>query len=207
MSHPSFIKSAYDSAGGTVQMRLEIEATNMRRPGVLTGALVGLLLTAPLIVVSALGNQLAGLPFFPFDLFPFIRDLTPGAVLTFMIDSMVSVIRALNLGRVDTAAKTAEQGMAMLMLIGVGIVAGGLFFLVMRGLRARSALAAGLIFGLIVGALMILISAGFGLSTSAGAAASTLWTILLFALWGLAFGWAYDRLTTPGAALLNATQL
>ena len=49
----------------------------MTRPGVLTGAWVGLLLTAPLIVISALGNQLAGLPFIPFDLFPFIRDLTP----------------------------------------------------------------------------------------------------------------------------------
>lgn len=154
----------------------------MHRPGVRIGALVGLLVTAPLIVVAALGNQLAGLPFFPFDLFPVMRDLTPGPVLTFVIDSMVAIIGALNLGRVDTAAKTAEQAMVILMSLGAGIVTGGVFFLLMRGLQASQSPTAGLVLGLLAGALVALLSSQTGLTATADPAASTLWTLFLFAV-------------------------
>ena len=170
----------------------------MSRPGVLTGAWVGLLLTAPLIVISALGNQLVGLPFIPFDLFPFIRDLTPGPVLTAVIDTMVSTIISLNLGRVDEAAKVAEQAMAILMLVGVGIVAGAIFFAILNAIKPPGATLPGLLFGLVVGGLMALISSNLGLSASTGAPAlNLLWFVLLFAVWGVLHAWVYDRLTTP----------
>lgn len=170
----------------------------MSRPSVLTGAWVGLLLTLPLIVISALGNQLAGLPFAPYDLFPLIRDLTPGGILTLVIDTMVGTIIALDLGRVDEAAKTAEQGMAILMLVGVGIVAGALFFAVLNAVKARGVALPGLLFGLVVGLPMALISQNLGLSATTGASAlNMLWIVLLFAVWGLLHAWVYDRLSTP----------
>lgn len=170
----------------------------MSRPGILTGAWVGLLLTMPLTVVSALGNQLAGLPFIPYDLFPLIRDLTPGAILTAVIDTMVGTITALNLGRVDEAAKTAEQGMAILMLIGVGIVAGAIFFAVLNAIKTRGVALPGLLFGLIVGIPMALISQNLGLSATTGATAlNTLWIVLLFAVWGLLHAWVYSQLSSP----------
>lgn len=170
----------------------------MSRPQVWFGALAGLLLTVPLIVVSALGNQLAGLPFVPFDLFPFIRDLTPGAILTLVIDTMVSTIMNFNLGRVDEAAKLAEQAMAILMLVGVGVVAGVIFFAVLNALRARSNTLFGLLFGLVVGVPLAFISRDLGLSASTGAPAlNMLWIVLLFAVWGVLHAWVYDRLTLP----------
>ena len=169
----------------------------MSRPGVLTGAWVGLLLTVPLIVVSALGNQLAGLPFIPYDLFPLIRDLTPGAILTLVIDTMVSTIISLDLGRVDQAAKVAEQAMAILMLVGVGLVAGAVFFAILNAMKARGVALPGLLFGLVVGIPMALISSDLGLSASTGAPAlNMLWIVLLFAVWGILHAWVYNRLTT-----------
>jgi hypothetical protein len=43
-----------------------------------TGALVGALLTAPLIGVMYLADQLGGLPFVPFDLFDWLTRVLPG---------------------------------------------------------------------------------------------------------------------------------
>src|SRR5215207_527206 len=168
----------------------------MYKPGFKVGALVGLILTAPLVVVSALANQLAGLPFIPFDLFPFIRDNTPGGIMTAVIDIMVDTLIALNVQRVDQAAKTAEQGMAMLMLVGVGMVATGLYFLAMRRVAITSWFAPGLGIGLIVGLPLALISSQLGLSSRSGAPAlDAVWIIVLFVIWGLAVAWAYARLS------------
>ena len=168
----------------------------MYKPGFKLGALVGLLLTAPLVVVSALANQLAGLPFVPFDLFPFIRDNTPGGIMTAVIDVMVDTLIALNVQRVDQAAKTVEQGMAMLMLIGVGVVAAGVYFVAMRRMAVTSWFASGLGIGLIVGLPLALISNQLGLSSRSGSPTlDAVWIIVLFVIWGLAVVWAYARLS------------
>lgn len=170
----------------------------MKRPGLWLGAWVGLLLTVPLVVISALGNQLVGLPFVAYDLFPFVRDLTPGPVLTAVIDGMVGAITALNLGRVDEAAKVAEQGMAILMVVGFGVVAGALFFAILNALNVRSATLPGLVFGAVVGILMALISRSLGLSARTDAPTLNFgWLVFLFVVWGLLHAWAYDRLNQP----------
>lgn len=168
----------------------------MSKPGLWTGAWVGLLLTAPLVVVSALGNQLAGLPFIPYDLFPFVRDLTPGLVLTTVIDTMVSAIIAFGLGRVDEAAKVAEQGMAILMLVGVGVVAGALYFAIMKRANTDNLMLSGLLLGLLLGVPLALISHSLGLSARTGSALlNAAWILLLMGVWGLLHAWAYERLT------------
>ena len=169
----------------------------MQKPGFKLGALVGLLLTAPLVVISALANQLAGLPFVPFDLFPFIRDNTPGGIMTAVIDVMVDTLIALNVQRIDQAAKVAEQFMAILMLVGVGVVAAGLYFLVMRRVAITSWFAPGLGIGLVVGLPLALISNQLGLSASTDSmpALNAVWIVVLFVVWGLAVAWAYARLS------------
>ena len=68
------------------------------RSRLLDGALVGALLTATLIAMSYVGWKLAGLPFVPFDLFDWIARELPGSLVTFAIDSGVSLGRALHVG-------------------------------------------------------------------------------------------------------------
>ena len=82
------------------------------------GGLVGALLTGALIAVWYLGWKLAGLPFVPFDLFDWIARELPGSVVTFAIDLLVSVSRALHFANIGAAGKTTEQAIAI-----VGFVA------------------------------------------------------------------------------------
>lgn len=170
----------------------------MNRPGALLGALVGLLLTLPLIIVSGLANQLLGLPFIPYDLFPFIRDVTPGAIITFVIDTMVQTITALNLGRVDTVAKTAEQAMSIGMLLVLCIIVVAVFFWLMNALRSEAVVIPGTIFGLLFGGPIAYITRAFGTSSTTGSSAlDFIWVLVLFIVWGILAAWAYQRLNAP----------
>ena len=103
----------------------------MKRLGLASGALVGGLLTAALMGIMYLGDALFGLPFVPFDLFNWMSRELPGNIVTFGIDLMIDSMRLLGISVVDTA-KTAEQLMALVMFLLGGIVAGMVFFGVMR---------------------------------------------------------------------------
>jgi hypothetical protein len=165
----------------------------MNRPGLLTGALVGGLLITPMLVISALATQLAGLPFAPFDLFPAVRDILPGWLLTFTIDRMVDTLIAFNVGRLDNAAKVAEQGMAVLMVLALGVAVGAVFFGAMRRVPVTSVIP-GLLLGVFIGIIMAVISLDVGLTATTPDALSAAWLVVLFAGWGALLNWAYNRL-------------
>src|SRR5260370_36222196 len=111
------------------------------------GAWVGALLTAPLIALFFLAGQLFGLPFAPFDVFDWMTRMLPGGLVTFGIDSMVKAVRALGATSTDAAAKTAEQIMAIGIVLFAGMVAGALLFALLRPSKRRSSLLAGLVLG------------------------------------------------------------
>lgn len=167
----------------------------MKKPGILLGALVGGLLTLPLLALLYVGQQLAGFPFVPFNVFNNVRDLTPGGMITFVIDQMINVITSLNLGRVDTTAKLIEQSMGILMLLAITIIAGAIFFALMRRAQHRQEWLPGVILGLIVGVALTILSLAGTQVYSADPFASAIWIVGLFILWGYAVIWAYNRLT------------
>src|SRR6266511_392607 len=96
---------------------------------------------------------------FTMESIPTVRTALPGAVLTVGIDSMVKLIHLLRLGDTASAAKTAEQTIAIVVFLVAGIVAGVLFFAVVRAWRARS-YPTGLVMGAVAGALTLLIIKG-----------------------------------------------
>jgi hypothetical protein len=79
----------------------------VKKPSIWFGALIGGLLTAPAIALMFFADQIAGLPFIPFDVFDFISRHLPGQLITFGIDTMVDLIIKFKLGETSTAAKTA----------------------------------------------------------------------------------------------------
>src|SRR5215471_11811122 len=107
----------------------------MKKPGAGIGALVGALVTVPLVVFFVVAGRLFELPQVPFDVFDWTTRRLPGGLIAFGIDAMVKVIRAMGLTGVDTAAKAAEQAMAIVMVLVAGMVAGALLFALLR--RAR----------------------------------------------------------------------
>lgn len=167
----------------------------LRRPTIWLGALVGGLLTSVLTAALYLADQVAGLPFIPFDLFDFVSRLLPGPLLTFGIDRMVDIITVFNLGETSAAAKNAELLMALAAFIALGIVLAALAFGIMnrRETAARS-VTPGFVLGLAFGAIMMLLSAQVNLTATAPELAQVGWVILAFAAWGTAVNWIYNDL-------------
>ena len=168
---------------------------NLRKPALWLGALVGGMLTAALTSLLFLADQIAGLPFIPFDVFDYVSRILPGSLLTFGIDRMVDIIIGFNLGETSAAAKTAEQ----LMGLGGFLVLGALaitvvYWLMNRGKTQARNIIPGVVLGLAFGALMLLISAQVNLTATAAMPAQVLWVLLAFALWGIAANWIYNDL-------------
>ena len=71
--------------------------------GLFQGALAGGLLTAPLIGLMYLLDQLAKFPFAPFALFDWIARVLPGPLVTFGIDLMIDGLRLAGMSVAVTA--------------------------------------------------------------------------------------------------------
>ncbi len=167
----------------------------MKKPGILLGALVGGLLALPLLALFYIGQQLAGFPFVPFNVFNNVRDFTPGGIITKFIETINHLISTLNLGAVDSTAKLVEQGMAIGIVLLVCIIAGAVFFALMRRAAQRQEWIPGALLGLIVGLLLTGLSLFGNQVLSADRTSSAVWIVGLFLLWGYAVNWAYNRLT------------
>ena len=161
------------------------------KPG--AGALVGALLTAPLIGIMYLADKLLGLPFIPFDLFDWLTRMLPGQIVTFGIDLMIDALRLVGVS-VAASAKPAERTLAVGQFLLIGVVAGTLFYAV-AGLRGgRPTRSAGLLIGAVVGIPMISISISIG-GSEVDPIYDVLWLAALFAAWGVSLKEAYLRLS------------
>jgi len=139
-----------------------------------------------------LAAQIASLPFAPFDLFNWIAKMLPGPVITFGIDLMIDTMLLLGINVADSA-KIAEQGMAVMLFLILGILTGAIFFTIINARQIKMDLLAGLVLGALFGLPIVVISVGFG-DVRVHAAISFIWLLILFLGWGLALGWSYRRL-------------
>jgi DMSO/TMAO reductase YedYZ molybdopterin-dependent catalytic subunit len=174
----------------------------MKRLKLGAGALAGALLTAPLIAVMYLANQLAGLPFVPFDLFDWVTRVLPGPVITFGIDTMITTFTVLGIDVANTA-KTAEQASAVLQFFVMGVVAGAIFYTIVYARRIRPDFIAGLVMGGLLGLPLIAISIAIGQST-VNPMLNILWLTFLFLGWGVALSQVFGRLLAIEAAATAA---
>jgi DMSO/TMAO reductase YedYZ molybdopterin-dependent catalytic subunit len=172
-----------------------------RPPRVLTGALVGGLLTAALLAIFYAASQLVGTPFVPFDLFDWMGRILPGAVVRFGIDLIVSTISAFNLGETSSTAKIAEHIIAIGQIIVFGVVVGTVLFALLRRRTGRAPLLIGLALGAVVGIVVAIISDMLNQTATTPPVVNDLWIIILFLLWGAALVWAYNNLAVRTAAV------
>jgi DMSO/TMAO reductase YedYZ molybdopterin-dependent catalytic subunit len=167
----------------------------MRRPSLALGALLGGLTSLPLIALLFLGEQSAGLPFVPFDLFDWLARVLPGDVITLGIDAILRMIGALNLGPTSTAAKLIEQ------LMGIGMVVGGGALLgVVIAWALRHSIWSGWRAGALVGlaAFLPIVVIEFGLGMAGNPALALLWLAFLIVGWGALLGNLIEAQAAPG---------
>ncbi|HEX5042302.1 MAG TPA: molybdopterin-dependent oxidoreductase [Candidatus Polarisedimenticolaceae bacterium] len=169
----------------------------MRRLAALWGALLG----AALAAVLYAGWKVASFPFPPFDLFDWVSRRLPGPLLTGAIDAMVRLLRAVDLGRTDTAAKMVEQTMAVLLWIVLSAVAALLVQAATGGGR-RAALVPGLLAGAVLGVGALAIRAGLGHPVG-GAVLGSVFVVAACEVWGAALGRTLDLLHAPSVERLG----
>ncbi|MBK8021628.1 MAG: molybdopterin-dependent oxidoreductase [Chloroflexi bacterium] len=168
------------------------------KPGWGWGALIGGVLSIPLIAISYLGFQAAALPFVPFDLFDWLARNLPTPLLTIGRSTIEEVVAAVQIGNSSDTAKTAENLMGILIVVAIGAIAGLFFFLLMNRLRATSTGAVpGLVLGVLAALPFLLFTLSVNLSAAADPLMAVIWIGALFAIWGLGVGWAYQRLSAP----------
>jgi DMSO/TMAO reductase YedYZ molybdopterin-dependent catalytic subunit len=171
--------------------------------GVAQGALIGALLTAPLMAIFYLASQAAGLPLIMYDLFDWLTRVLPGSIVINIVEFMVRTIHRFHLGNTSTTAKTVENTLAVLTFFAVGIVAAAILFAVLRWLKLRltdsSRYLPGLIAGVVLGVPMILISRHVDVSATASPLVSVLWLAAGFLIWGALLSWSYYTTFAPSA--------
>ncbi|MBA3869456.1 MAG: molybdopterin-dependent oxidoreductase [Anaerolineae bacterium] len=174
------------------------------KPNWLTGALIGAGLTAVLIAIFYLVQQLVGTVFVPFDIFDWVNRVAPGDLIRFGIETMVKIITTLNLGQLSTAAKTAENAMAILGMFATGIVVSAILYQLLPRIKTSQVPTAGLIAGLVIGIPVMLISRTVDINSTQSEFVNAIWILLGFIVWGLALSGIYNRLTA--ARVTNAPQ-
>ena len=164
----------------------------MKIKNLITGTLVGGLLTAPLMALMYLADVLVDLAFVPFDVFNWMARLLPGPVITFGIDAMIDTMRFLGLNVADTA-KLAEQIMAVSLYFVLGIVAGGVFLLILKSQKIKPGLISGIVIGALFGFPAIAISIGFG-SSKINPLINFTWLMIVYLAWGVGLVRIYAKL-------------
>src|SRR5215471_3946345 len=165
-----------------------------RSAGFLSALLASAMLTAALMGILFFAWRVAGLPFVPFDLFDRTTRVLPGRLIAFGIGTMVTVIRALNLGQTAETAKLAEQTMGVAGLFLTGVIGGAILFAILGALRRGYGIAFGLALGIILGIPIMLISVQASQTASVGPEARAIWVLLAFVVWGAVLGSVEQRL-------------
>jgi DMSO/TMAO reductase YedYZ molybdopterin-dependent catalytic subunit len=158
----------------------------MRRSPLLLGGFLGGITALPLIALFYSGSVILSLPFLPFDIFDWLARVMPGGLVTFVIDTMVMLIRGLNLGPTSEVAKLVQQAMALLMFIGGGIVMGAALGWILDRRASWPGAGAGLVAGILIGLIVTVIEYAHGFTGSPYTV--LLWFLVPHVVWGALLG-------------------
>jgi DMSO/TMAO reductase YedYZ molybdopterin-dependent catalytic subunit len=169
-----------------------------RQPDLTTpiyGALAGALLMTALVAVWYLGWKTFGLPFPPFDVFDWFVRALPGDFVTRVIEVNVAVGRALGASSIGSAAKIADQIMAVGGVIVVGTLAGAALFALAR-LSGEPTGFLGLVIGGVAGGLVVVAEMSLARVPAAATRGNApgAWVVVTLVAWGMLLGRVFEHL-------------
>ncbi len=154
--------------------------------------LFSVLLTVPLMALLYLADHLAGLPFPPYDVFDWLARTLPGDVIGKTIETMVTLIRRLNLGETSSTAKRIETLNALALFFGGGVVGGVVLLALVDRTRSGLRLGVAALAGAVLSLPLILITRTID-SATAAPLASALWILAATIAWSTALYWTHAR--------------
>ncbi len=179
-----------------MQADMKAETSRRQARSLWLGAVLGALTSLPVIALSYLGSQVAGLPFFPFDVFDWLARVLPGNLITVGIDSMVSFIQLFGIGPISSTAKSIEQASGIVLIVAGGAVLGLAIILAIR-YRHWSGAQVGAILAIVGFVAILAIEFSLGTISSLGSLAA-LWLAILIVGWGrLLGGWLDSPQLSP----------
>jgi DMSO/TMAO reductase YedYZ molybdopterin-dependent catalytic subunit len=191
-----------------------------KRPGLLTGILVGALLGVALIALLFAGEALFTLPNVPLAIMDTLPNILPVDLLNFGKESMISVLTTLNIGRLDTVAKTAEAVIGSSVLFGLFVVGTAALYAGTRnskdsGIGRRIGLIGGLVLGVILALMYVALPTTQFERSGLGLIVAAVYIIAIVTGFAYAAGYIADRLgmlpagaaSGEVAASASATQL
>ncbi len=158
----------------------------MKQKSFLLAGILGGSISIVLMALTYIGERLVGLPFMPFDIFDWMSRHLPGALINFVIDTMVKTITALKLGPTASTAKSVENGIGLVQFVIAGIILGLILEAIGRN-RPERLIQAGTIAGLVVAALMIFVEVTYRFP-DAGPFLTVAWLIVIFTGGGAILG-------------------
>jgi DMSO/TMAO reductase YedYZ molybdopterin-dependent catalytic subunit len=163
----------------------------MNQPSLKLGALIGGLTSLPLMALFYLGEQIASLPFVPFDLFDWLARVLPGDLIVLVIQVIVSFISLFNLGETSQTAKIIEQLMALGQFVLLGAFLGSsIAWLIPHSNQS------GRQNGLLAGTVLFFLSLLVVVQLSNPGILEIVWLAVSFVVWG---GFIGSRLTSQAA--------
>jgi DMSO/TMAO reductase YedYZ molybdopterin-dependent catalytic subunit len=171
----------------------------MKRQSVLIGAFFGFALGAPLAALMFLLSSLSGVTFAAFDLFDWISRTLPGPLVTFAIDSMISLQRAIGID-VASNSKSIERLLGTLTFVAILIIGGAVYgyFIDARESTTRRGLLAGFIVGMPLAGI-----SWFMDSSDLTAAINAIIHLIFYLVWGAALGWVFHYYSQTGQAAIE----
>ena len=100
-----------------------------------SGITVGFLISLPWLALMYTGQQLAGLPLVPFDLFEFLARSLPGGIISLGIELLIQFVSFIGLGQTSSAGKAVEIAAAYLLSLIILSGLGGLYAITLQRLK------------------------------------------------------------------------
>lgn len=159
----------------------------MKRISIARGAIWGAFTSLGAISLFFFGNDLARLPYLPFDFFDWLVRVTPAPLVNFGLGVMISLVRASQAGPTASVAKTAEQTMALLVFVLIGVIFGAILAWLSHRLEPAQLIR----YGILGGGLLLVLAmvAEFGLGAiQTNLVISILWIAAVLCGWGAILG-------------------
>ncbi len=157
----------------------------------LSGITIGFFISLPWLALMYAGQQLAGLPHIPFDLFELLAWSLPGGIISLGIEYLIEFVSLIGLGQTSTVGKAVEIAAAYILTLIILSGLAGLYAITLHRLKTPW-IVRGLLAGFFLTGFTVLL-ASWGGWAGISLTIDLIWLLFTGLAWGIGLAWGVDR--------------